>query len=146
MKQLRTEHLNLLSLEAQSHETEANEMLATDICFLKSSPIRFLYEFYKRDKYSIGSRAGLKLLMGLLSEMESNKCIEDVHLPVRTDAEGNQNLKLSRDHIQYVINHSGVLQARGVRNVAEVTQDTQPDHLNRLCLSAVFLYKQVQHA
>ena len=132
MQQLKAEHSNILGLEAKSHENEANTMLATDICFLRSTPVRFVYEFYKRDKYDIASQAGWKLMMGLLSEMESNKAIEDTHLPVRTDAEGNQNLRLSKDHIQDRINHSGVLEARGVRDCAQVGQDAQPDHLNRL--------------
>jgi len=86
-----------------------------------------MFELYQRDNYSASSRAGKKVMCGLLLSMESNKSVEDIHQPIRMDAKANQNVKLSSEHIQDIINHSGTLEARNVSHRAMVTKELPLD-------------------
>ena len=56
--------------------------------------------------------------------MESNKAVEDIHQPIRMDANANQNRFQTKEHIQDLINHSGALEARGVHHGAMVKQES----------------------
>jgi hypothetical protein len=122
-EKMKREHTNSLKLEADRHAVPAAKDLWEDIIFLRSRPIRCVFEFYKRDRYSPNSRAGKKLMCGLLWTMESNKAAEDIHQPIRMDAAANQNRKLSKDHIQDLIVHSGSLEAREVHHGAKVSKE-----------------------
>jgi hypothetical protein len=124
---MRREHINALSLEAVRHNQDDADALWQDIMFLHSSPIRVMFELYQRDNYSAASCAGKKLMCGLLLCMESNKSVEDIHQPIRMEAKANQNVKLSCEHIQDIINHSGTLEARNVSHRAMVTKDLPLD-------------------
>lgn len=121
-QQMRREHTNFLKLEADRFGSAVCMELWNNIILLKSVPIRVMYEMYKRDGYNTNSGSGRRLLCGLLMTMESNKIVEDIHQPLRLDAKANQNKRLSRDHIQDVIEHSGVLEARSVPHRASVSK------------------------
>jgi hypothetical protein len=120
--QIRKEHIWFLTLEADRHAVPDANALWADIIFLQSRPIRCLFEFFKRDRYSPNSYSGKHLLNGLLQTMESNKSVEDIHQPIRMAAAANQNKKLSKDTIQDLIVHSGSLEARSVHHGAKVTK------------------------
>jgi hypothetical protein len=113
-EQLQRDHLLILRLDRTRHELPDARQLWEAIPFLRSTPVRLIFEFYKRDGYAPNSRDGKKLLCGFLVTMESNKSVEDVHQPIRMAANANQNLRLSKDEIQNIINHSGSFEARGV--------------------------------
>ena len=136
-EKLKREHLNFLKLEADRHTVPAANDLWKDIIFLLSRPVRILFEFFKRDRYSPDSPAGQDVLRGFLITMESNKSVEDIHQPIRMAAAANQNKKLSKQTIQDLIVHSGSLEARSVHHGATVTKQeflqefaTTPTHKN----------------
>ena len=136
---MKREHVNALKLEAARHEVPDANALWNDIVFLRSSPIRCMFEFFLRDRYAHTSQAGKRLLCGLLICMESNKSVEDVHQPIRMDGEANQNPVQSKDHIQDLIIHSGSLEARSVTHGARVTKDSSPDLGHAALLKWVWL-------
>lgn len=122
-ERMKQHHTNFLSLEAKCHTVPDCMLLWKEILFLQSRPVRLSYEFYKRDKYLPSSPAGRKLMAGLLSTMPDNKVVEDVHHPLRLDSKANSNKRLSKNHVQDIIVHSGVLESRGVPNRAKVGKD-----------------------
>ena len=136
---MKREHVNALKLEAARHEVPDANALWNDIVFLRSSPIRCMFEFFLRDRYAHTSQAGKRLLCGLLICMESNKSVEDVHQPIRMDGKANQNPVQSKDHIQDLIIHSGSLEARNVPHGAQVTKDSSPDLGHAALLKWVWL-------
>jgi hypothetical protein len=83
-----------------------------------------MIEMFHQDQYSVTSPGGVHLLCGLLICIESNKAVEDSHQPVRMEARANQNLRLSKDHMQSLLIHSGTLEARGISDRAMVKKET----------------------
>ena len=123
---MKRDHNIFLSLEKHRLEDPDAKTLWEDIIFLRSSPVRCLYELYRRDGYAPTSEPGKKLMCGLLICMESNKSVEDIHQPIRMDAKANQNIKMSSNHIQELIIHSRALESRSVHHGAAVTKESQP--------------------
>jgi len=123
---MRIHHANILSLENSRHETaEANEVWEACL-FLNMQPVRVVLEYFRRDKYSPRSPLGRHLLMGLTATLPDNKIVEDVHNPLRLASKGNNNDKLASETIQDTINHSNVLEARGINHSTVVTKDLLP--------------------
>ena len=121
-QQMRREHTNFLKLEADRFESADCMALWNNIIILLSVPIRTMFEMYRRDRYDPKSTSGKKLMCGLLMTMDSNRTVEDIHQPLRLDTGANQNRRLSKDHVQDVVEHSGVLEARGVPHRSRVTK------------------------
>ena len=66
----------LTELERERHLTPIAKVLWEDLPQAKMTPIRLLFKFFPRDKYSPTSEAGRKLLMGLLSQLADNKGVK----------------------------------------------------------------------
>jgi len=70
------------------------------------------------------STSGRDLLCGHLLTLPDNKCVEDIHQPIRLHGKGNVNRKQRYIRIQDSIAHSDVLEQRSVENAGTVTKDT----------------------
>ncbi len=106
------------------HGRDVARQLWKDIVLLQSKAIRLIFEMFAKDRYSPSSLGGRKLLMGHLVTLPDNKSVEDVHQPLRLDSKANMNRKLRANRIDSIIENSGVLEKRGVRNPAKVDKET----------------------
>ena len=120
---MKTHHKNILSLETARNTSEAADEVWDACLFLNMQPVRLMLEYFKRDKYSSSSREGRHLLMGLLCRLPDNKIVEDIHAPLRLATKGNSNDRLSAHTMQDVINHSTVIESRGIPHNVKVSQD-----------------------
>ena len=124
---LKSHHKNVLSLEnAAASGVQDAKSLWKDCLFVQMQPVRLMWEFYRRDKYSTQSPLGRHLMNGMLGIMADNKIAEDIHADLRLAAKGNSNLKLARANIQDIINNSTVIQDRGMPHDCQVTEDCAP--------------------
>ena len=112
---------NLIMLEQRVNDVPAAKQLWNDLDFAKSQPIRLLFAFFERDQWRCQSRAGRKLLSGLLNALPDNKIVEDAHGAIRRESLGNANSKLTSARIQDVVMRSGVFSSRGIPHPALVT-------------------------
>jgi hypothetical protein len=116
-----THHKNILSLETARHtKADANEVWEACL-YLNMKPVRLLLEYFKRDKYRASSPLGKHLLLGLLALLADNKIAEDIHQSLRLASAGND--KLSSQTMQDIINHSKVIENRGINHSAAVSKD-----------------------
>ncbi len=120
---MKTHHGNVLRLEAARHHVADGMTLWGDILFLEVPPIRLAWEHYRQDRYSPFSSLGTHLMIGLLMTMADNKSVEDVHLPLRLEAKGNSNKKLSKDTLQDIVVHSQAFENRVISHAAAVDKD-----------------------
>ena len=123
MREMKIHHNNVLSLERSMLRNDASQDVWKTCLFLSMSPIRLLWEYFKRDQYSPDSEDGRKLLIGLTVRLPDNKIVEDIHAPLRLATKGNSNDRLSACTIQDVINSSNVIETRKIPHNAKVTQD-----------------------
>ena len=96
-------------------------------------PVRLLLEYFRRDKYKASSPMGRHLLIGLLALLADNKIAEDVHHGLRLASIANSNDKLSSQTIQDIINHSKVIELRGIPHKAQVDKDFSPLPIRQSC-------------
>ena len=127
-----THHQNILSLEAAVHNVADAKAVWEACLFLNMKPVRLLLEYFRRDKYKASSVLGRHLLLGLIALLADNKIAEDVHHGLRLASTGNANDKLSSQTIQDIINHSKVIELRGINHDASVSKDfsLQPSRLS----------------
>ncbi len=123
-RQLEREHAHILALELRRFAVPDARRLWIDISFLHTRTLRLLFEFYARDQYRVDSAAGRSLLLGLLWTMPDNKCVENIHNPLRLDSRANSNRRLSSNHVQDVIVNSDVLETRGIRHTPRPNKAT----------------------
>ena len=88
---MKTHHENVLSLELARHNFADAAEVWEACLFLNMAPIRLMFEYYRRDKYSAMSPDGRHLMMGMLATLADNKIVEDVHAPLRLASKGNNN-------------------------------------------------------
>ena len=121
---MKSHHENVLSLEsaAASGISDAKS-LCRDCQFLQMQPIRLMWEYYRRDKYSAQSPLGRHLMNGLLGILADNKIAEDIHADLRLASKGNSNLKLAKANMQDIINNSAVIEKRGMAHNTAVSED-----------------------
>ena len=130
---MKTEHQNLLVLESVRHNNAAAQALWDDVALVaKSKPVRALWEFFCRDRYSRMSFAGTHLLKGMLWTIADNKSCEDTHGTLRLDARANSNKKIQRNRLQHLVNTSGVFEARGVPHRPGVSKQDFINHFKVL--------------
>ena len=89
----------------------------------RSTPIRLLFMFFERSKWSTECVDGLKVLTGLLKTLADTKVIEDIHGDLRLEAKANPNTKLNASHIQEVITSSRSLATRDIAHGSKVDKD-----------------------
>ena len=118
-----THHQNIISLEAAMHTVPDAKAVWEACLYLNMEPVRLLLEYFRRDKYMPSSPLGRHLLIGLIALLADNKIAEDVHQSLRNAAAKNPNNKLSTQTIQDVINHSLVIENRGIAHKAAVSKD-----------------------
>ena len=121
-----THHKNIISLEAAVHRVAAAKVVWDACLYLNMKPVRLVLEYFRRDKYSASSPLGRHLLMGMIAILADNKIAEDVHQGLRFAAQQNASDKLSPFTVQDVINHSDVIEARGINHRAAVPKDLSP--------------------
>ena len=120
---VRASHKLFLLLERRATSWDDSASLRKDIIFLDSVAVRIIFEFYALDRYDAESTAGRKSLMALLWTLPDNKIVEDIHQPLRLNARGNVNRKLSYRNIQSTIEESRVLETRDIPNPCRITKD-----------------------
>ena len=121
---LKTHHENVLRLETARHAVPDAMTLWTACFFLLMQPVRLIFELFRRDRYAADSADGRHLLTGTVATLPDNKIVEDIHAPLRLAGKHNSNLRLSSANIQDVINHSNVIETRGIPHRAAVDKDT----------------------
>ena len=121
---MKTHHENVLSLELARHNFADAAEVWEACLFLNMAPIRLMFEYYRRDKYSAMSPDGKHLMMGMQATLADNKIVEDVHAPLRLASKGNNNDKLAAVTIQDVINHSRVMEQRTINHNVAVSKET----------------------
>ena len=120
---MRGHHRNVLSLEQAKHSIQDAKDVWDSCLYLNMQPIRLLWEYYRRDKYSPMSPDGKHLLLGLSKTLADNKIVEDIHAPLRLASKGNSNDKLSPQTVQDVINHSNVMETREIDHRSVVSKE-----------------------
>ena len=128
-----THHQNIISLEAAVHTVADACVVWEARLFLQMKPARLLLEYFRRDKYRASSPMGRHLLLGLIGLLADNKIAEDVHHGLRLASIANSNDKLSSQTIQDIINHSKVIELRGIPHKAQVDKDFAPLPIRLSC-------------
>ena len=123
-ERMATHHTNILSLEAAVHRVRAAKELWDACLFLSMKPVRLVLEYFRRDKYKASSPLGRHLLMGLIALLADNKIAEDIHQGLRLAGKEGSNPKMSSQRVQEVINHSDVIESRGISHRAAVPKET----------------------
>ena len=120
---MKTHHQHILSLEHAMHDvSDAKEVW--DAClYLSMQPVSLVLEYFRRDRYSASSPLGRHLMMGLVGLLADNKIAEDIHAKLRLAAQHHSNDKLSSQTIQDEINHSNVVELRGIPHNVAVAKD-----------------------
>ena len=93
----------VVQLEQCRGDVPAAAQLWNDLDVVHSSAIRCMFVFYEGDQWRANSRAGRKLLMGLLKVLPDNKIVEDLHGDVRKDHRSKPNQKATVSRIQHVL-------------------------------------------
>ena len=120
---MKIQHTNILALETARHELATARELWDACHFANMPPVRLMWEYFKRDKYSANSPDGRHLLIGMLTTLPDNKIVEDIHAPLRLASKGNNNDRLSAPTIQDVINHSNVMEPRNINHSVSVSKE-----------------------
>ena len=117
---LKSDHAMMVELESNRHSVSICATLWEHIHPFQQMPVRLMYAFFQRDKYSPRSVAGRKLLKGQLSLIADNKSVEDLNKVLREDSNSNVNRMMTNVHMQDKIMSSGVIEGRDVQHGPKV--------------------------
>ena len=101
------------------------DRLVHDLAVIVDKPVRVMYSFYERDRFTPSPRRrdpGSRVLRGMLDTLPDNKIVEDLHNDLRRDSGANANTVQRTTHVQDIITHSSVLANRDVRHPSAVSK------------------------